>query len=137
MRRTLAARSALVVAVLALAFVAAACAGGAAETPPTGAFTPAPASSEVPGDSASPAVPESPVAGVVTSVDAVALDQVRGFHLNSAAGRDLTFVIGTLENGNEFAPGHLKEHMATATPILVYFRQENGQLVVYRLEDAP
>jgi hypothetical protein len=135
--RGLAGGSRVVAAALAIAILAAACSSGAAETPPTGGFTPAPVSSDAPGVSASPTIPDSPIAGVVTSVDAVALDQVHGFTLTSAAGQDLTFVIGTLENGDEFAPGHLKEHMASATPILVYFRQENGALVAYRLEDAP
>jgi hypothetical protein len=137
MTRSIAGRSRILAAALAIALLAAACSSGAAETPPTGGFTLAPVSSDSPGVSASPTIPESPLAGVVTSVDAVALDQVHGFRLTSAAGQDLTFVIGTLENGDEFPPGHLKEHMATATPILVYFRQENGALVVYRLEDAP
>jgi hypothetical protein len=127
----------IIAAVLAIALLAAACGQGVAATPPTGGLTPAPASSAAPGASASPTVPNSPVAGVVTSVDAVALDQVRGFKLTSAGGQDLAFVIGTLENGDEFPPGHLKEHMASATPILVYFRQEKGALVAYRLEDAP
>lgn len=129
--------SRVVAAALAIAILAAACSSGAAETPPTGGFTPAPVSSDAPGVSASPTIPDSPIAGVVTSVDAVALDQVHGFTLTSAAGQDLTFVIGTLENAEDFAPGHLASHMASATPILVYFRQENGALVAYRLEDAP
>jgi hypothetical protein len=133
----LAGRARIAAVVLSIAFFVAACSSGVAETPPTGGFTPAPASSDAPGASASAALPESPVAGVVTSVDAVALDQVRGFTLTSAAGQTLTFKIGTLENGDEFPPGHLKEHMASSTPILVYFRQENGALVAYRLEDAP
>jgi hypothetical protein len=135
--RSLAGRPRILASMLAVAILAVACSGGAAVTPPTGGFTPAPASSELPGASASITIPSSPVAGVVTSVDAVALDQVRGFTLTSAGGQELTFVIGTLENGDEFPPGHLKEHMASATPILVYFRQENGALVVYRIEDAP
>ncbi len=45
-------------------------------------------------------------------------------------------MIGTLENGDEFPPGHLAEHLAAAAPILVYFRVQDGKLVVYRLEDA-
>lgn len=137
MTRVLAGRTRIIAAALAIMFVAAACSSAVAETPPTGGFTPAPVTSDVPGVSASPAVPESPLAGVVTSVDAVALDQVHGFTMTSAAGQELTFVIGTLENGDEFPPGHLKEHMAAATPILVYFRPTNGALVVYRIEDAP
>ena len=47
-----------------------------------------------------------------------------------------SFALGTLENGDEFPPGHLKEHQITATPILVFFRESNGQLVVFRIEDA-
>lgn len=137
MTGSLAPRPRILAAVLSIALLAVACSSGAAVTPPTGGFTPAPASSELPGASASATIPNSPVAGVVTSVDAVALDKVQGFTLTSAGGQQLTFVIGNLENGDEFPPGHLKEHMASATPILVSFKQESGALVVYRLEDAP
>lgn len=137
MIRSLAGSARSVAAALAVVLLAAACSQGTAATPPTGGLTPAPVVSSVPGASASATIPNSPVAGVITSVDAVALDQVHGFTLTSAGGQDLTFVIGKLENGDEFPPGHLKEHMASATPILVYFRQENGALVVYRVEDAP
>ncbi len=35
-----------------------------------------------------------------------------------------------------FAPGHLTEHMASAAPVLVFFKVVDGKLVVYRLEDA-
>lgn len=137
MTRHLVGASRIVALALAVGAIAAGCSGGTAPTPPTGGITPAPVSSDVPGASASAAIPESPVAGVVTSVDAVSLTEVRGFTIISAAGQTLTFTIGTLENGDEFPPGHLKEHMASATPILVSFRQENGALVAYRLEDAP
>ncbi len=118
-----------------VAILAVAC-SGAAETPPSAAFTIAPASSLEPGASATAIVPESPIAGVVISVDSQGLDKVHGFKLRAIGGEELTFVIGTLENGDEFPPGHLAEHMAAAAPVLVYFRVENGELVVYRLEDA-
>jgi len=124
----------LLAAVL-VAILVAGCAG-ATETPPPAAFTPPPAKSVTPGPSASE-IPGSPVAGIVTSVDASGLTQVKGFTLRSVAGEDLTFAMGTLENGDEFPPGHLTEHMASADPILVYFRASDGKLVVYRLEDAP
>ena len=81
-------------------------------------------------------VPDSPVAGIVLSVDSSGLNDVRGFTLRSNSGETLTFVIGQLENGDEFPPGHLAEHMAAASPILVFFREENGELVVFRIEDA-
>ena len=52
-------------------------------------------------------------------------------------GQQLTFRLGTLDNGVQFPPGHLHEHLATASPVRVFFRVDGGQLVVYHLEDAP
>lgn len=129
--------------VLSLALLLAACAGAAgtpgrpaSEAPPSGLGPSASISSSAgPADSAS-AVPDSPAAGIIASIDSAGLDQVRGFRLRTSDGQVLTFVIGTLENGAEFPPGHLAEHFATASPILVYFRLQGGQLVVYRIEDA-
>ena len=123
------------VAAALLLLVVAACASPA-QTPP-----------DLPEDSAQPSVtpagspgatiaPESPVAGVVIDVDSRGLDDVRGFTLRSSAGDQLVFTIGELENGDEFPPGHLTEHMAAASPVLVFFRVENGALVAYRIEDA-
>ncbi len=128
---------------LSLALVLAACAGAAGSpdrsapaAPSSGlgasASTP---SSAIPADSAS-VVPDSPAAGIIASIDSAGLDQVRGFTLRTSDGQVLTFVIGILENGAEFPPGHLAEHFAAASPILVYFRVQGGQLVVYRIEDA-
>lgn len=120
---------------LALALVFAAC-GGATETPPLSKITPAPPSTAAPGASASVEVPGSPIVGVLASIDSSGLDEVHGFTLRVSNGQTFTFVIGVLENGAEFPPGHLPEHLAAAVPILVFFRVEDGQLVVYRLEDA-
>ena len=89
-----------------------------------------------PGEPSAIVVPDSPVAGIVLMIDSQGLDEVRGFTLRSSSGETLTFVIGQLENGEEFAPGHLAEHQAAASPILVFFREANGQLVVFRIEDA-
>lgn len=74
--------------------------------------------------------------GIVVNVDAVSLTDVRGFTLRTPDGRTVVFRIGALENGAEFPPGHLGEHVATATPIRVTFRDEGGGLVAVRLEDA-
>lgn len=79
---------------------------------------------------------QSPVEGVVTSVDASGLADVRGFVLRTSSGLGFVFVLGTLENATEFSPSHLKEHLATSQPVRVSFRVENGQRVVYRVEDA-
>ena len=78
----------------------------------------------------------SPVDGVVISVDASGLTDVRGFVLRASGGFSFDFVLGPLENATEFPPGHLAEHQATSQPVRVYFRVENGRRVVYRLEDA-
>ncbi len=86
---------------------------------------------------ASPTVPplSSPVEGVVTAVDSAGLADVRGFTLRTADGRTLSFEIGRLENGAEFPPGHLSEHIG-GLPVRVFFRNEGGRPVAYRLEDA-
>ena len=74
--------------------------------------------------------------GVLVKIDSQGLTKVRGFTLRTDAGAEIAFTIGTLENGAEFPPGHLAEHMATSSPVRVFFRDEAGTLVVYRIEDA-
>ena len=59
------------------------------------------------------------------------------FTLRTNSGQQVTFRIGTLENGDLFPPGHLAEHLATSSPVRVFFRQDGADLVAYRLEDAP
>jgi hypothetical protein len=79
----------------------------------------------------------SPLEGVIVAVRATSLSDVSGFTLRTPGGSALEFKLGTLENPTSFPPGHLSEHQATSAPVLVYFRVENGERVVYRLEDAP
>jgi hypothetical protein len=75
--------------------------------------------------------------GVVVAVERVSLTDVRGFTLRTTDGRTVAFRIGSLENAAQFALGHLGEHQATSTPILVTYRVEGGENVAVRLEDAP
>ena len=138
-----------------IAVVVAACSGPSASvTPPpesasanvgpTGSASPVgsaePSSAAPASPSASAVVPSpslaSPVTGVVVSVDSAGLSQVKGFKLRMADGSVQPFAIGTLENGTEFPPGHLMEHVVSADPVRVYFRPDGGALVVYRIEDA-
>ncbi|HEY6058246.1 MAG TPA: hypothetical protein VIV06_09440 [Candidatus Limnocylindrales bacterium] len=70
------------------------------------------------------------------SIDSAGLTDVHGFTLRTTDGIVITFAIGSLENGAQFPPGHLAEHQATAEPVRVYFRDDGGRLVVYRIEDA-
>jgi hypothetical protein len=44
--------------------------------------------------------------------------------------------MGPLENGAAFPPGHLAEHQATAEPVRVSFRLEDGARVAYRIDDV-
>jgi hypothetical protein len=81
--------------------------------------------------------PASPIDGVVTSVDATGLTEVHGFTLRTSGGATYTFKLGALENATQFSPSHVAEHMATSVPVRVYFTDQAGDHVVYRLEDAP
>ena len=119
---------AVVLSVLSLA----ACQPGAGDS--AGATGPPATTTATPGVAA-PAT--DPVAGVVTHVDSQGLDAVTGFTLRTLDGQTYKFVIGQLENGTAFPPGHLVEHATTSAPILVTFEADGSQLVAIRLVDAP
>ena len=85
--------------------------------------------------------PEAPpgttaVVGVIVGVNAVSLGDVRSFRLRAQDGAILEFGLAALENGDEFPPGHLAEHQATAEPIRVWYRDAAGTLLAVRIEDA-
>ena len=86
--------------------------------------------------SESPGLPASPVVGVVVGIDQVSLTQVNSFELRLADGRTVTLKVGTLDNATQFSLSHLATHMATGVPIRASYRLENGEPVVYHLEDA-
>ena len=81
--------------------------------------------------------PSKTEVGVVVSVDAVSLTDVRGFVIRTPDGRTVEFRIGQLENGAQFPPSHLNVHQVDAVPVIVTYRDENGEHVAIRLEDAP
>ncbi len=119
-------------AVAALAAIAA-CSASPVTTPGPIATS----SLSVPASGTPGAEPTSPVDGILTDIDSEGLTKVTGFTLRTSDGQSITFKIGTLENGADFPPGHLAEHLATSSPVRVSFRVEGPDLVVYRLEDAP
>lgn len=75
--------------------------------------------------------------GVIVGVQSESLDRVLGFDLRTGDGATVTFVIGDLENGDTFPPGHLVEHQATGQPVRVSFVTEGSTRVAVRIEDAP
>ena len=81
--------------------------------------------------------PRQTETGLVTAVDAFGLTDVRGFTIRTDDGGTVVFRIGALENGAQFPPGHLLEHKATGVKVVVTYRQESGELVAIRIEDAP
>ena len=80
--------------------------------------------------------PSQTETGLVVAVDSTGLTNVRGFSIRTNDGRTVAFKVGILENGAEFPPGHLLEHAATGVRVVVTYRQENGELVAIRLDDA-
>jgi hypothetical protein len=70
-------------------------------------------------------------------VDQSGLTRVDSFTLGTSAGEDLEFGVGTLDlTGGGFNAGHLREHMATGTSIIVEFTVVDGKRVAVRLTDA-
>lgn len=79
----------------------------------------------------------SSATGVVIAVDAASLTDVRSFTLRMAGGETLVFSLASLENGVEFPPGHLAEHIGSAEPIVITYREDGGTLMALRISDAP
>ena len=73
---------------------------------------------------------------MIVAVDSAGLDKVSGFTLRTGAGESITFDLRALENGAQFAPGHLVEHQATGQAVRVWYRTQDGVRVAVRLEDA-
>ena len=81
--------------------------------------------------------PRQTETGLVVAVDSSGLTNVRGFTIRTNDGRTIAFKVGVLENGAQFPPGHLLEHAATGVKVVVTYRQDGGDLVAVRLDDAP
>jgi len=79
----------------------------------------------------------STATGVVVAVDAASLAEVRSFTIRTPDLEVLEFAVDALENGAEFPPGHLVEHITSGEPVIVTFRVEGGVRTAIRIEDAP
>jgi len=125
--------AAVAIAAVVVAALAAACGPAASATPgPVETASIVDPASGTPGP-----FPTSPLDGLIIALDAKGLSEVTGFTLRTDDGAEIVFRIGILENGVQFPPGHLAEHMATSSPVRVFFRLDTGVLVVYRIEDVP
>jgi hypothetical protein len=82
------------------------------------------------------AIPGSPVRGVVVAVDSRGLDDVRSFTLRSEDGAILVFDLREMGDSPTFPLGHLAEHQATAEPVIVTFRVDDGILIATEIADA-
>jgi hypothetical protein len=82
------------------------------------------------------AIPASPVRGVVVAVDSRGLDDVRAFTLRADDGAILVFDLREMRDTPTFPLGHLAEHQATAQPVLVTFRAQDGVLIATQVADA-
>jgi hypothetical protein len=89
-----------------------------------------------PGPTAAPGSLVSPIEGVPVHIDAEGFTKVTAFTLREDDGTQATIAMGTLENGDQFPPNHLAEHLAGGTRVRVFFRDENGTPTAYRIEDV-
>jgi hypothetical protein len=87
-----------------------------------------------PGGGGAPATDSA--TGVIVAVDGESLGEIRGFTLRLDGGALLEFSLRALENGDVFPPAHMLEHQATADPVLVWYREADGELLAIRVDDA-
>lgn len=77
-----------------------------------------------------------PVRGVVIEVEGTAFGDVPAFTIRTDGGETMRFRLA-LDDASAFPAEHLRTHMATLEPVRVWYREEGGQRVAYRVEDAP
>ena len=87
-------------------------------------------------DSLAPSA-ESKVDGLVIDIVTTGPVDVASFTVRTAGGELVEFTVGTLDvSGDGFPAEHLGEHRIAAEPVAVFYRDEDGKHVAYRLEDA-
>jgi hypothetical protein len=78
----------------------------------------------------------SPIRGVIVAIDSRGLDDIRSFTLRADDGSIHVFDLRELPDTAAFPLGHLAEHQATAEPVIVAFRVQDGVLLATRIDDA-
>jgi hypothetical protein len=79
------------------------------------------------------------VRGVLLEVQSQSIQRVDSFTLRTDAGQELMFVAATDFNAGTthvMSPGHMRQHMALADPVIVTYRDESGKLVALSATDA-
>jgi hypothetical protein len=77
--------------------------------------------------------------GILLDVEAPSIQKVDSFTLRTDDGQELHFE--TAPNFNEgvshvMTPGHMRQHMALADPVVVTYREDNGRLVALTAMDV-
>jgi hypothetical protein len=76
---------------------------------------------------------------VLLDVVSPGIQQVDRFTLRADDGRELSFVAAPDFNAGAthvMTPGHMRQHMALADPVVVTYREERGTLVALSATDA-
>ena len=79
---------------------------------------------------------EQRAVGLVTTIDARSVVDVRSFTLRTDTGTTMTFVLVPGVNTG-FPPAHLEEHRASGEQVLVTYHLDAGRNLVDHLDDAP
>ena len=77
--------------------------------------------------------------GVLLEVVSPSIQQVDRFTLRTDDGQLLSFVAAPDFNAHAthaMTPGHMRQHMALADPVVVTYRDDNGSLVALSATDA-
>lgn len=77
--------------------------------------------------------------GVLLEVQSPSLQRIDSFSLRSDAGSEMHFVAASDFNADAahaMTPGHMRQHMALADPVVVTYREENGRLVALSATDT-
>lgn len=85
----------------------------------------------------SPVAPLSPVAGIVTAIVPAGSAAPTRFTLKSTSGVTIDFLIGQIDDLSDFPLSDLSDDIDSQVGLLVYFKQQGSDLVVYHLENAP
>lgn len=72
------------------------------------------------------------VEGVLTNVEGRGIADASAITLLTRDGRSVRLLIDP-GVGPHWTPGHLRDHMIAADPLTVFYRQESGALIAYRI----